>query len=423
LYEETRDRPNQELANGVVVGFTPGAVGTDGALDAVAADTPLLDAAGVDIAVLFKESTTAIAGSDEAAFQSGKWGKDGENFVDGYTYLYYGPKSTDGNYKTNAADLEQNLIAIQDKGSGQFLAAPGFKVTITKSAQVRDKFLVQPPKIGPGNNANWLKPVGTKGEDLSAVLAAKGVFGIKIELDQEDPAASEAKINAAIDAKYPGKTLTDMRIYAFGRYNSESDFKGNYLGEVELRMDEYTFKPSPTTIGVSWSQLTEITLDTSFNISAEETLVTYASQAIRSALDYRAMRLAYAIAKTNVNRNKGYYYEFDAAWDGGASVTLEGYIANAQTFVSAIDAIGDTMYDEINRGGVSRLVGGPAACSYMHLNSGYTTKGLQNQTGSYQFGELDGMPIFKVPSAVIPTDEILTVWKNDAKLYGVNKAA
>jgi hypothetical protein len=136
------------------------------------------------------------------------------------------------------------------------------------------------------------------------------------------------------------------------------------------------------------------------------------------------MRLAYAIAKTNVNRNKGYYYEFDAAWDGGASVTLEGYIANAQTFVSAIDAIGDTMYDEINRGGVSRLVGGPAACSYMHLNSGYTTKGLQNQTGSYQFGELDGMPIFKVPSAVIPTDEILTVWKNDAKLFhGVEKVA
>jgi hypothetical protein len=60
-------------------------------------------------------------------------------------------------------------------------------------------------------------------------------------------------------------------------------------------MDEYLFKPSATSIGVSWSQLTEITLDTSFNISAEEYLVSYASQEIRSALDYRAIRLAYAV--------------------------------------------------------------------------------------------------------------------------------
>jgi hypothetical protein len=69
-------------------------------------------------------------------------------------------------------------------------------------------------------------------------------------------------------------------------------------------------------------------------------------------------------------------------------VTYEGYVANAQTFVSALDAIGDTMYNEINRGGVSRLVGGPSACSYMHLNAGYSPKGLQNQQGSYQFGRM-----------------------------------
>jgi hypothetical protein len=68
------------------------------------------------------------------------------------------------------------------------------------------------------------------------------------------------------------------------------------------------------------------------------------------------------------------------------------------------------MYDEINRGGVSRLVAGPAACSYMHLNSGYSPTGLQPQNGSYQFGELDGRPLFKVPSAIIPTNEILTVF-------------
>jgi hypothetical protein len=387
LYEDTRDRANQELANAIIT--TPAVNGTYAAVTGAVCDgsTPIVAAfKKVDPSV-----TTGITA--EAAFESGKWGVNGEHYVDGYCYIYY------GNAGQSSAQIEQNVIAIQDKASGQFFAAPGFDVKIKKSAQVRDKFLVSPPKVGPGNGPiGYESPVGTGGEDLNAtVFASTGEMVLTINADS---------------ATKPADFTAASKIYIFGRYNSESDFEGNYLGEVEIRMDEYTFKPSPTSIGVSWSQLTEITLDTSFNISAEETLVTYASQEIRSALDYRAIRLAYGIAKTNAKHNPMYIYEFDAHWNENQS--LEGYIANAQTFVNAIDAIGDVMYDEINRGGVSRLVGGPASCSYMHLNSGYSSKGLQAQNGSYQFGELDGRPLFKVPSAIIPGNEILTVWKNDA---------
>jgi hypothetical protein len=388
LYEDTRDRHNQELANAFI---------KDG--DILATFAPQLHFTELD-------ASSGAGLTAEAIFESGKWGKDGKNYVDGYTQIYYGPKDgkdAQGNV-VNPAALEQNTVAIQDKGSGQFFAAPGFTVKILKSPQVRDKFLIQPLKAGPGNaptGTSWNDLVGTDGTaPQTEALLSTGVFGLNIEVDS-------AKL-AEIKAKYPG----GAKIYAFGRFNSESDFEGNYLGEVEIRMDEYTFKPSPTSIGVSWSQLTEITLDTSFNISAEETLVTYASQEIRSALDYRAFRLAYAVAQTNARHNPMYKYEFDAHWNVNQS--LEGYIANAQTFVNAIDAIGDVMYDEINRGGVSRMVAGPSACSYMHLNSGYSPTGLQPQNGSYQFGELDGRPLFKVPSAIIPTNEILTVWKNDA---------
>jgi len=407
LYEDTRDRHNMELANAIVVN----ADGLTGPAPALGDDT-------IEYGLIFKRVTSAdISGiSDETAFQSGKWGVDGALFMDGYTNLYgFNP----GDKPERA---EQQVIAVQDKGSGQFFAAPGFKVTILKSAQVRDKFLVAPPKIGPGNSAHWDDPVGTRdmtipgvtppvaSANLAPVLASTGTFIIKIEIEGQTPSWFEA-----------GKT----QLRAFGRFNSESDFEGNYLGEVELRMDEYMFRPSPTTIGVSWSQLTEITLDTSFNISAEEYLVSYASQEIRSALDYRAIRLAYAVAKTNAKHNPNYYYVFDAAYNttnAGEGVpptnpvtngTKDGYRDNAQTFVNAIDAIGDIIYDELNRGGVSRLVAGPSACSYMHLNAGYSPKGKQNQTGSHQFGELDGIPLFKVPSNIIPTNELLCVWKND----------
>jgi len=397
LYEDTRDRHNQELANAIICDST-------GAAEAAA-----IPAAGGTYSILFKKVSKAdvAALTDEAVFESGKWGLDGALYVDGYTYLY-GMNPGD-----DSAKVERQVIAIQDKGSGQFFAAPGFTVTILKSPTVRDKFLVAPPKIGPGNSQYWDDPIGTTGTTtpaaLAPVLASTGTFLIQIDVESDAAKLKEVA---------PWFTAGTTELRAFGRYNSESDFEGNYLGEVEIRMDEYMFKPSATTIGVSWSQLTEITLDTSFNISAEEYLVSYASQEIRSALDYRAIRLAYATAKTNAKFNPNYYYVFDAAYNtsapaGPATGTKEGYIANAQTFVNAIDAVGDVIYDELNRGGVSRLVAGPSACSYMHLIGGYSPKGKQNQTGSHQFGELDGMPLFKVPSAIIPTNELLCVWKND----------
>jgi len=397
LYEDTRDRHNQELANGFIVN------------EAATEKGPALVEGDNTLGILFKKvSTTSLPGiSEQAAFESGKWGVDGVLYVDGYTYLYgYNP----GDHPER---VEQQVIAVQDKGSGTFFAAPGFTVIIEKSANVRDKFTIAPPKIAPGNSPHWDDPIGTENGSLAPVLASTGTFVLKIVVNPDDP---------QFPTKWFKTGVTELR--AFGRFNSESDFEGNYLGEVELRMDEYMFRPSPTTIGVSWSQLTEITLDTSFNISAEEYLVSYASQEIRSALDYRAIRLAYGVAKTNAKHNPNYYYRWDAAYNTvnfqppstpGEAIqgTKDGYRDNAQTFVNAIDAVGDIMYDEINRGGVSRIVAGPSACSYMHLNAGYSAKGKQNQNGAHQFGEIDAIPLFKVPSAIIPTNELLCIWKND----------
>jgi len=368
LYEDTRDRINQELANAVIMNPGTGAV----------KNIPLQIGENASIGIAFKKLAPSADVTQETAFMSGKWGADGALYMDGYTYIY------GANIGDRPEMMEQQVIAVQDKGSGQFFAARGFTVVIEKSPQVRDKFLVAPPKVGPGNSPHYDLPVGTDGEKLHEILASTGTFVIKITVD--------ADIATAAPWFKPGETT----IRAVGRYNSESDFEGNYLGEVELRMDEYMFRPSATTIGVSWSQLTEITLDTSFNISAEEYLVSYASQTIRAQLDYRAIRLAYMVAKTNARHNPNYCYRFDAAYNttgvspGEPNIagTKDGYRDNAQTFVNAIDAVGDIIYDEINRGGVSRLVAGPSACSYMHLNAGYSNKGKQNQNGSHQFGEL-----------------------------------
>jgi hypothetical protein len=351
LYEDTRDRPNQELANAIVdTKKLPSAAGT------------------ATVKAFFKDMSAATAPANltaEEKFESKKWGVNGANYVDGYLYIYYGDKAAG-----NPAQFEQNLVAMQDKASKSFFAAPGFTVTGTWNA---------------------------------------GEYTFQIVADAEIPDGKGGKIaNPAL-----GKDL-----FIYGRYNSESDFEGNYLGEVQISMDEYFFRPSMTAIGVSWSQLTEITLDTSFNISAEEYLVTYAAQEIRAALDYHALRLAYGYAKANGRHNPNYIYHFDCAYStvglpAGQAGTKDGYVQNAQTLVNAIEAVGDVMYDDLNRGGVSRLVAGPSACSYIRLNLAYSPRGKQTQNGSHQYGALDDLLVFKVPSNIVPTNEIMCIWKND----------
>lgn len=209
--------------------------------------------------------------------------------------------------------------------------------------------------------------------------------------------------------KFGPAGLTAANINAYARFNSEADFEGDYLGEVELRMHDYQFVPRPTSIGITWSQLSEINLDASFSVSAEELLVSYASQEIRVALDYRAIKLAWQAAKTTKKSS----VIFNAGYAGAGTGAKDGYYQNAQTFMTAVETVGDNMLNKINRGGVSRLVAGPSAGSYMRLNAGFSAKGAMRTLGCHQIGEIETIPVFKVPSKVIPSNEVLCVWKND----------
>ena len=263
-----------------------------------------------------------------------------------------------------------------------------------------------------------------------AVYAAKLIKGyMKIyDGDETHPIAEENKRTGNFfvnTAEYPNATVKveeaagaititvegiddKANIKAFARFDLEDDFLGDNLGEIELVMSDYKFEPRPTTIGVTWSQLAEITLDASFGLSAQDMLVTYAGDAIRINLDLRSFKLAYGVARSN----KDYVVEFDAAYGNGENI--EGYFHTAQTFPSAVDTVTDIMVNDINRGGVSRMVAGFSAGSYLKLVKGtFSEKGRQSAKGIYQIGEFGGIPTFKAPSSIIPTNEIMCVWKDD----------
>jgi hypothetical protein len=309
-------------------------------------------------------------------------------------------------YETTADRINQELATVEgDNGVFTFKCS----ADDLASKNAKSKWGV--------NGENYIDGYGVVyGKDEKDVIAVQdkrtknwfvaGEYADKVTVGSNGP-------EITVKAK-EGVTFDLAGVHAYARFDSEGDFMGDYLGEVEIRMSDYEFKPRPTTIGVTWSQLSELTLDASFGVSAEEYLVTYAAAAIKQELDYRAIRLAYMTAKTNP---AAYHVVFDAAYNttdtgDNARGTKEGYRDNAQTFLSAVATVGDIMYNDIKRGGVSRLVCGPSAGTYIRLNNLFSNKGAMPAEGAHQFGELDGIPTFKVPDEVIPTNEILTVWKN-----------
>ena len=217
-----------------------------------------------------------------------------------------------------------------------------------------------------------------------------------------------------------GDTLTidgtAVRVLAVGRFDSERDLTGMHLGECELQMKTYYFNPRRISMGVTWTDMTELYLDLSFGVSAEDTLIDSVGQEIKKALDFQAVEYANRVQKV---RSGNSLVQFDA--EAGASagtgadkvVFKDSYWHTAQTFTQALGHVSDEMLNIFNRGGVTAIVGGPRACRYLELIEGYSTKGAQPPIGGHQVGELNGIPVFKVPSSVIADNELLTTWKNE----------
>lgn len=241
------------------------------------------------------EGAVTVTGTKaDVEIKGGAFGENGQKLIAGYGVVYFGD--------------ETHPVAIQYKTNNEWITcAPFDGVQVTQT-----------------------------------IDASTGKTTVTLDFSNlTDAAKTEvAKIAADLEAK---GTVAKVRMYA--RADLEDDFEGDYLGEVELRMSSYEFRPRPTAIGVTWSQLSEVTLDTSFTVSAEEELVTYAAQEIRVALDYKAIRLGYQQALRNGNN---YVVKFNAAVGSkDEGINSFGYKQNAQTFTSAISKLEDVMLNDI----------------------------------------------------------------------------
>ena len=195
---------------------------------------------------------------------------------------------------------------------------------------------------------------------------------------------------------------------------AEGEIDETTMGEVELKVRSYTFQPKAYTLGVSWSQLAELILDSSFGVSAEEMLMDSAAQEIKKALDFQAIALAVAAAPaakavTFNAMNEGVTSTASASYNG------ESYFQRAQVVMQAVAKCKNSIYNTLQRGGVSAIVGSPDTIEYFKLHKGFTNKGEQQACGAYKAGEVDGIELYVAPKALFGDAEgAITTWKNEA---------
>jgi len=189
-------------------------------------------------------------------------------------------------------------------------------------------------------------------------------------------------------------------------YNYNSEVTANYtdLGNVNLALKAYQFQLQPFPIGISFSKMTELLLGSTLGIDAEETLIKAGGEELKKSLDFSSVRLAYRTALGNSA------VTFDANF---ASAGADSANQHAQFLTNAIERAGNNIFKVLNRGGVTKIVGGPDAIAYLKLHTRFKGEGAQPKIGIHRVGSLDGVDVFKAPTAIVPNNELLCIYRNE----------
>lgn len=312
---------------------------------------------------------------------------------DGGALEHYIPQNSSLSLVVNGV---KHTMAIQDNAGAWFA---GNKVAVT------DTLVLSVGEVSQEGKKAHFQIIGEENgaKGVFTVISEGGKYYYKVgEGAQKEIAKKSGTPTVFIIAD------KEVRFLAVGRFDSERDLTGMHLGEVDVRMKTYMFKPRRISMGITWTDMTEINLDTSFGISAEEVLLDSVSQEIKKALDFQAIEFA-SYSQQVRSGNDTVVFNAEGVKEGAIK---DSYWHTAQTFNQAIGHVSDEMLNKYNRGGVSAIVGGPKAIRYLELLESWDAKGAQPAIGGHKVGNLGNLPVYKVPAGVIADDEILTTWKN-----------
>ncbi len=209
--------------------------------------------------------------------------------------------------------------------------------------------------------------------------------------------------NGQYNIKFASAPSDGSTIKLAYRFDSEVEDLRSQIKSVELQLTDYQLRARPYPLYVSWSKMAELLIGTTLDIDAEERLVNGAADELKKSLDFLAVEMGYRYSKRNATTT------FDTDFSSAGSDSAK---AHAQELTRKIKDAENIIYGVHQRGGVSTMVAGPSAVSYMTLHDQWSSEGQQPKIGIYRAGTLMGIPVYQAPSDIVPTDEILCVWRN-----------
>jgi hypothetical protein len=172
---------------------------------------------------------------------------------------------------------------------------------------------------------------------------------------------------------------------------------------LSLRASPFTLREYP--IFASFSKKAELLIGTALDIDAEEAYLRAMADELKKSLDFQAFHLGYRTAKRN------------ASVDGYTEFDLQGAVGESehdriQVMPRYIDKAGNQIYNKLLRGGITRIFGGPTATGVLKGLDNFSDAGAMSQQGVYYLGSVGEIKVFRTPTAIVPDDELVCMYKN-----------
>ena len=188
-------------------------------------------------------------------------------------------------------------------------------------------------------------------------------------------------------------------------HNSEVSTLYGEQGKVNVQLVPYDYRAKPYPIGFSWSHMSELLMNDQLGVDGQEVLISAGADELKKALDFQALGLGMQASRW------ADAVEFDTDWAGSGS---DSDFAHTQSVVKALRNASQKTYDALMRGGeATSYVCGPKAATYLTGHKGFVADNSMPAVGAYKFGTLNGIDLYQAPSDIVPTDEIMCVYKNN----------
>lgn len=191
-----------------------------------------------------------------------------------------------------------------------------------------------------------------------------------------------------------------------GQWDSEKSTNYGEWGSVELALRKGRFNARIMPLFYSYSQLLEITLGSTGIGNVDDMLVKRVGDEHAKRKDQRAFHVAMQEARKNALET----FDCDFATAGS-----DNKYNHNQTIITTLEKISGKIYDEKQRGRITKIVMGSQALAEAKIIKGWEKDTTQPRgSGSYLAGRIDDIDVYSTPANTntVAADEALLVYRN-----------